>query len=168
MSEKAKEVGSVALPRPTSPEVEQARLVARVLDSAFVIPGINRTVGIDALIGLIPGFGDVLGTALSGYIIYLSARAGVPLAALLLMLGNAFADQVLGVIPILGDLFDFAFRANTRNVAILERCVAHRSDLVARSDRQVYRLAVLIGLALMMMVIASIIATAILIEWLLP
>jgi len=105
----------------TSKNIESARALARVLDTAIGIPGTKLRVGLDALLGLIPGAGDAVGAALSGYIILAAARAGASRPVLLRMVGNVVVDTVIGAIPVLGDLFDVAFRSNTRNVALLER-----------------------------------------------
>lgn len=105
----------------TSKNIESARALARVLDTAIGIPGTKLRVGLDALLGLIPGAGDAVGAALSGYIILAAARAGASRPVLLRMVGNVLVDTIFGAIPVLGDLFDVAFRSNTRNVALLER-----------------------------------------------
>lgn len=104
-----------------SPEamLERLEFVAHLLDTAFVIPGTNRRVGIDAIIGLIPVVGDLATTALSSYIIYEARRMGVPKRVLARMAANVALDGVVGMVPLFGDLFDAAFKANRRNVRIL-------------------------------------------------
>jgi hypothetical protein len=96
------------------------RDLARVLDEAVRIPGTNIRVGLDALLGLLPGGGDIAGGLFSGLIILQAARAGAPTPVLGRMLANVAIDVVLGAIPLLGDLFDVAWRANSRNVRLLE------------------------------------------------
>jgi hypothetical protein len=96
------------------------RDLARVLDEAVRIPGTNIRIGLDALLGLLPGGGDIAGGVFSGLIILQAARAGAPIAVLGRMLANVAIDVVVGAIPLLGDLFDIAWRANTRNVRLLE------------------------------------------------
>jgi hypothetical protein len=91
-----------------------------VLDEAIRIPGTNIRVGLDALLGLLPGGGDVAAGVFSGIIILQAARAGVPTPVLGRMLGNVLLDVVVGSIPLLGDVFDVAWRANSRNVRLLE------------------------------------------------
>lgn len=93
--------------------------LAVFLDSAIVVPGTNFRFGADALLGLFPGGGDVVGAALSGYIVYESWRAGVPPADVARMIANVLADTVLGSVPIAGDLFDAAWKSNLRNIDIL-------------------------------------------------
>ena len=102
-------------------QLRTARALARVLDSAVGIPGTRFRVGLDAILGLIPGGGDVAAAALSGYIVLTAARRGVPKAVIARMLVNVAADTAIGAIPVLGDLFDVAFKANQRNVALLEQ-----------------------------------------------
>ena len=96
------------------------RDLARVLDEAIRIPGTNIRIGLDALLGLIPGGGDVAGGLFSGLIILQAARSGAPTSVLGRMLANVALDVVFGAIPVLGDVFDVAWRANTRNVRLLE------------------------------------------------
>ena len=96
------------------------RDLARVLDEAIRIPGTNIRIGLDALLGLLPGGGDIAGGVFSGLIILQAARAGAPTPVLGRMLANVAIDVVVGAIPILGDLFDVAWRANSRNVRLLE------------------------------------------------
>jgi hypothetical protein len=91
-----------------------------VLDEAIRIPGTNIRIGLDALLGLLPGGGDVAAGVFSGLIILQAARAGAPTPVLGRMLGNVLIDVVVGSIPLLGDVFDVAWRANSRNVRLLE------------------------------------------------
>ena len=103
------------------PAVTRAKGLARVLDDLIRIPGTNIGIGLDPIIGLIPGVGDMAGGLLSTYILMVAARQGVPTSVLLRMLGNIAIDGLVGVIPVLGDLFDFGLKANRRNVDLLER-----------------------------------------------
>ena len=91
-----------------------------MLDEAIRIPGTNIRIGLDALLGLLPGGGDIAGGLASGLIILQAARDGAPAPVLGRMLGNVVVDVVVGAIPILGDVFDVAWRANTRNVRLLD------------------------------------------------
>lgn len=127
-------------------DVRHARTLARVLDSAFSIPGTRIRFGLDPILGLIPGGGDVAGAALSGYIVLIAARLGAPPAVLGRMLLNVLIDTVVGSVPLLGDLFDVAWKSNLRNVALLER-YAERPVAVERRSRGLMVL-VLFGLAL--------------------
>ncbi|GEP02748.1 DUF4112 domain-containing protein [Methylobacterium oxalidis] len=107
----------------TSREASLARLekLAFLLDSAFLIPGTNRRVGLEAVIGLVPVIGDIAGVALSSYILYEAKRLGVPRWLLARMALNVAFDGAVGVVPLAGDLFDAAFKANRRNVRLLRR-----------------------------------------------
>ncbi len=96
------------------------RALARLLDSAVGIPGTKLRFGLDALIGLVPGLGDMAGAALSGYIVLASARLGAPTPVLVRMILNVAIDAVIGSVPLLGDLFDVGWRANTRNTTLLD------------------------------------------------
>lgn len=96
------------------------RDLARVLDEAIRIPGTNIRIGLDAILGLIPGGGDVAGGLFSAIIMLQAARVGAPAAVLARMLGNVVIDTAVGSIPLLGDVFDFAWRANSKNVRLLE------------------------------------------------
>lgn len=100
-----------------------ARRLARVLDSAVKIPGTKVRFGADAVLGLIPGLGDVAGAALAGYLVLLAQRLGAPRTVILRMLANVAIDTVGGTIPIVGDLFDVAYKSNLRNVELLERAL---------------------------------------------
>ena len=118
-------------PRPTPapraeqhPAVRQARRAARLLDESFRVPGTDFRVGVDGLVGLIPVVGDAIGAALSATVVVIAARAGVPLPVLLRMIGNVLLEFAVGAIPVLGDAFDFVFKANRRNADLLEKAIA--------------------------------------------
>ena len=100
------------------------RSLARLLDAAVTIPGTNIRFGLDALIGLVPGLGDMAGAAMSGYIVLAAARLGAPAPVLVRMVTNVAIDGVVGSVPLLGDLFDVGWRANTRNTDLLDRHLA--------------------------------------------
>lgn len=105
----------------------RVKKLARLMDSSITLPG-GATIGLDGLIGLIPGIGD-FGTALvSAYIILEAARMGARRGVLLRMLLNVGVEVLVGTIPILGDAFDFIWKANDRNVALLERSLAPPRD----------------------------------------
>jgi hypothetical protein len=120
-------------PVPTD-QAARVRALARVLDSAVRVPGTGITFGLDSLVGLVPGVGDVAGAAMSGYIIVAAARLGAPPAVVTKMVLNLGVDTLVGSVPLLGDLFDVGFRANTRNAALLDRHLAE-PIAVRRSSR---------------------------------
>lgn len=112
-------------------EASLARLetLAHFMDTAFVIPGINRRVGFDALIGLVPVIGDVAGMVISSFIVYEAKRLGAPRWLVARMGLNVAFDGLLGVVPLAGDLFDAAFKANRRNVRLLRRWMERSGGL---------------------------------------
>lgn len=105
--------------------LERLRSLGRLLDTSIPVPGTGFRFGVDALLGLLPGFGDAAGAMLSGLIVVEAARFGVPRGALLRMGANVAVETVVGAIPLLGDLFDAGWKANVRNLRLLE---AHLAD----------------------------------------
>ena len=125
----------------------RVRGLARLLDTAITVPGTGIRFGLDALIGLVPGLGDVAGAAASGYVILSAARLGAPRSVLARMLVNVALDALVGTVPLLGDLFDVGFKANMRNADLLEAHLARPGDTRAAS-RSVVGL-VLLGVLLL-------------------
>ena len=115
---------------------DNIRTLARMLDSAVRIPGTEILIGADSILGLVPVVGDIAGAALSGYIVLASARLGAPGATLARMLINLGVDTVIGSVPVLGDMFDVGWRANMRNVELLDRHLG-ASDRSRRANRWV-------------------------------
>jgi hypothetical protein len=95
--------------------------VAQLLDNALLIPGLNRRVGLDALIGLVPGIGDAVSALLSAYIVWEARRLGLPRWKIARMIGNVAIDTAIGAIPFAGDAFDMVFKANMRNLRIVNQ-----------------------------------------------
>jgi hypothetical protein len=93
--------------------------LAHWLDVAFVVPGTNIRFGVEAVLRLMPGIGDVAASALSVYVLYEASRLGIPTTLLVRMIANVVLEGAVGAVPIAGDAFDVAFRANRRNVALL-------------------------------------------------
>ena len=93
--------------------------LATLLDTAFVVPGTEIRFGLDALIGLVPGIGDAITTAMALYIVNEARALGAPRLLVARMLANVAVDGLVGVVPLVGDAFDVAFRANRRNMALL-------------------------------------------------
>jgi hypothetical protein len=147
-----------------SPATEKTRIsrldrLSQLLDTAFRIPGTDFRIGLDAILGLVPGVGDTLGAVLSSYIIIEAARLGLPKRILLRMVGNVAVESIVGVVPIIGDIFDIAWKANVKNFELLR---AHAAGGVARerSSTQIVRLFVwaivliVIGLVVLSIVVA--------------
>jgi hypothetical protein len=99
--------------------LDRLERLSTLLDTALVIPGINLRFGADAIVGLVPGIGDVVTTGLAAWIVLEAHRLGVPKHKLARMVGNLAVDGVVGAVPVVGDLFDVAFKANRRNMAII-------------------------------------------------
>lgn len=95
--------------------------LARLMDNAFVIPGTNTRIGLDGIIGVIPGIGDVISGLVSSYLIWEARQLGVSKWVLSRMVANTLLDTAVGVIPFAGDVFDVMFRANMKNMALLRR-----------------------------------------------
>ena len=104
--------------------LKRVRLLSRLLDEQFRIPGTTYRVGLDGLLGLIPGVGDAAGALLSTYILYEAMRLGAPSTVLLRMVANIGIDTVGGAIPVVGDIFDIAWKANKKNAALLHAYLA--------------------------------------------
>lgn len=113
-------------------ERDELERLAWWLDDRFRIPGTGRRVGIDGLLGLVPGIGDTATTALAGYIVYRAWRMGAPAHLLVRMAANVAIDFAAGSVPLVGDLFDLAFRANRRNVNLLDGWLSGRDPVEAR------------------------------------
>jgi len=99
--------------------LERLDALASFMDSAIVIPGTNIRFGADALIGLVPGIGDAISAGVSCLIVLEARRMGAPAHVIGRMVGNIALDGLAGAIPLIGDLFDVAFRANLRNMRLL-------------------------------------------------
>lgn len=102
------------------PELRIMDGVSTIMDNAIPIPFTQKRFGLDALIGLVPNAGDILSLGISGLLILTILRHGVSFSVLLKMIGNICLDASVGSIPILGDIFDFSFKANRRNVNLLK------------------------------------------------
>lgn len=93
----------------------------RLLERAFVIPGINRNVGLDGIVGLIPGIGDIVTAGMGAWIIWEARNLGMPKWQLVRMIGNLGIDTAVGAVPLAGDLFDFLYRSNSKNLRIVRK-----------------------------------------------
>lgn len=156
-------------PRPvddasTPPAVDQPRgtggirRLAWLLDDSIRIPGTNLRFGLDPLLGLIPGGGDIAGGMFSGYIILTAWRAGAPAAVILRMGANVMADLVVGTVPVLGDLFDAGFKANRRNAALLDQYMGSPAPVEKRSRLVILFVLLGLGLAVVSAAVLSVLA----------
>ena len=107
----------------TDPQSVRQRVEAmeKLLERLFVVPGINKPVGLDVILDLIPGIGGVAATALGAYIVWEAKNLGMSKSQMTRMAGNVGVDFVLGLIPWIGAIPDFFFRSNTRNLRIIKR-----------------------------------------------
>lgn len=143
--------------------VERLRRLAALLDNSIPIPGTGFRIGLDAIIGLVPGAGDLVGGAFSLYILLEAAGMGVPRSLLARMGWNLGVDVLVGSVPLLGDIFDAGFKANLRNLALLDRHVAHPAE-THRSSR---RFVAIVGMLLLLCLIGSVALTVWLVHLLL-
>ena len=100
---------------------EALRKVAQLLDSAFVVPGTSYRFGLDPILGLVPGLGDLVSPLFTIGILWQARELALPRIVQLRMIFNVAIDSLVGAVPVLGDLFDFAWKANKMNLALLER-----------------------------------------------
>jgi hypothetical protein len=134
--------------------VARARGLARLLDDLIRVPGTNIGIGLDPIIGLIPGVGDIIGGVMSSYILLVAMQEGAPTSVLIRMLGNIALDSVVGVVPVVGDLFDVGVKSNRRNVDLLERYLGAPRQTKAASRGVV----ALIMLALVLLIVGVVAA----------
>lgn len=104
----------------TLSRLSRLRSFSRLLDEAIAIPGTGQRIGIEPILGLIPGGGDLVGLLLSSYILFEGIRIGASPGILARMVLNILVDTTIGSVPILGDLFDVVWKSNHRNVDLLE------------------------------------------------
>ena len=110
-------------------ELDHLNRLARTLDSRFRLPGTSIRFGLDTVVGLIPGIGDTLVAAPSVWIIWRGHRMGIGRRHIARMVANSAADYVIGLVPVIGDLFDVGFKANLRNVTILRQQLGARKQM---------------------------------------
>jgi hypothetical protein len=149
------------MPEPRSSS-ERLRRLAWLLDSSIPIPGTGLSIGIDALIGLFPVLGDLIGVALSAYIITEAHRLGASRAVLARMAFNVAVEGIAGMVPVAGDVFDAAWKANQRNVRLLDAWLA-RPHKAERGSRLFMAG---LGLALLAFVVACALLAWLLLRWL--
>ncbi len=120
------------LPLGNDPHSIRSRIEAmeHLLERSFTVPGINQPVGLDAIVGLVPVVGDLVSAALGAYIVWEARNLGLPRWKLWRMAGNVAFDTALGAVPVAGDLFDFLFRSNTRNLRIVKRHLEKQHPII--------------------------------------
>lgn len=123
------------------------RKFAQLLDSALVLPGTRYRIGLDPVLGLIPGVGDLVSPLFAIAILWQARDLGIPRIVQLRMLVNVGIDALLGAVPVIGDLFDFVWKANDRNMALLEQ-YAEQEHRTSAGDWLFVTAAILVVLAL--------------------
>ncbi|MFY7998133.1 MAG: DUF4112 domain-containing protein [Candidatus Kapaibacteriota bacterium] len=131
-----------------SDQLQPVRRIARVLDDLIRIPGTNIGIGIDPLLNLIPVAGDAAGTVMSAYLLVTAVKMGVPKRILARMVLNISIDALVGVIPFVGQAFDFIWKANNKNMVLLERYATNPSGTTKSSGIAV--MVILVSLALVL------------------
>ena len=126
--------------------------LAYLLDSSFTIPGTKMTMGLDPLLGLIPGIGDLISNAIGSTLLFLATKAGVPRIVILRMSVNIVLNMIIGAIPVLGDLFSIWFKSNVRNAQLLHRH-CHPTTRRATYGDWLYVCGVIIGMILLIVFI---------------
>jgi Domain of unknown function (DUF4112) len=117
--------GSFDAARSRRERIARLDALATLLDTAFVLPGTNVRFGLDGLLGLVPGIGDVVTTAMSLYIVHEARELGAPGHVIARMLANVVLDGIVGAVPVVGDIFDVMWRANRRNMRLLQDWLTH-------------------------------------------
>ena len=115
--------------------LSRLRAVGVLFDQAFGIPGTRFRFGLDALFGLVPGIGDLAGAIVAVYALHVARRLRAPAAIQLHMLSNIALDALIGTVPVIGDIFDFVFKAQTRNLALLDQWLESPHQTARRSSR---------------------------------
>ena len=150
------------MPRPVPGNpvaLDALRRWAVLLDSAFRIPGTGIRFGLDAIVGLIPGLGDISTPVFAGLLLLHAVRMRLPLVVQARMVFNAGLDMLIGMVPILGDLVDIGWKANLRNLALLER---HARPAVPPSRGDYVFVAICVGLLVLIAI-----APVVILVWLL-
>jgi hypothetical protein len=143
-------------------KIDNLRRLSELLDNAIPLPGTGYRIGIDPILGLLPGGGDTVTGALGAYIVIEAARMGLPRQVVGQMVGNIILDSLVGTIPVLGDLFDVGWKANVKNMALLEK------HLHQTQQNQKGNLLFLIGLIILLtaIIIGFATLTLLIIRWL--
>ena len=130
--EAASAEGEVFLPDEHRSTLKRIKWLADLFDDKFRLPGTDRRFGLDGILGLIPGVGDAATGAVSLYLAAEGWRLGMPITSILRMGVNVAVDTIVGAVPLLGDLFDFAWKANQKNVRLV---LSHLERDIARRER---------------------------------
>lgn len=154
----------MAQPESNYKKINRLRRLSQLLDNAIPIPGTKYRLGLDPILGLIPGGGDTIAGVLGAYIIIEAARMGIPQETIWQMVGNLLFDSVAGTVPVVGDLFDVAWKANVRNMILLDDYFSVSPEEANRQGNLLF----LIGLTMLLLIIVVGFAalTVVIIRWL--
>jgi Domain of unknown function (DUF4112) len=141
--------GTTYRPRTSAERLALARFLADLLDQRFTIPGTSIRIGLDPILGLIPGIGDALANIAGSAILLIASQYRLPKIVLLRMGLNVAFNAIIGAIPIFGDVFSIWFRSNVRNVKLLERYVSADRQTPTPGD-WIFVLAVILGIVLLL------------------
>ncbi len=136
--------------------VTGALRLAKVLDTAFRIPGTRIRFGIDPLLGLVPGLGDAIAAVLGSYIIWTALRAGAAPVLIARMIGNIAIDAIVGAVPVAGTVFDVFFKAHRRNAHLLAEWSRSPAATEARQRRTLWAL-VIIVVSMVLVIVATLV-----------
>lgn len=125
----------LSIDAPVPPGLARLRVITRLFDQAFRIPGTRFRIGLDGLFGLVPGLGDIAGALVAVYALRVARNLRAPAEIQAHMLTNIALDALVGMVPLFGDLFDFAFKAQSRNLTLLESWLASPDRQARRSRR---------------------------------
>ncbi|MBN9117843.1 MAG: DUF4112 domain-containing protein [Planctomycetes bacterium] len=150
------------LTRDEKGELAIVRAIRKWMDEAVTVPGTRLKIGLDSVIGLIPGVGDLSGAAIGGYMLHAAHKLGVPTVVMVRMLVNLAIDTLIGLIPVVGDYLDVLYKANSKNAALIERAILDRETTARASWWR------LIGVfaAFLVIVLGGIAGTVFLVKWL--
>ncbi|EDX86875.1 hypothetical protein S7335_4582 [Synechococcus sp. PCC 7335] len=138
----------------TTASLKRLQRMSHLLDKAIAIPGSGIRVGLDPILGLLPGGGDVVTGLLSVYIVFEAAKMGLPAQTLGRMGCNILLDVLSGMVPVLGDLFDVGWKANSQNVALIEKHMA--APVPSRAADKIFSIVVIVGLVSLVIGMAAV------------
>jgi uncharacterized protein DUF4112 len=146
--------------------LDRLRGLTRLMDQAFGVPGTKWRFGLDALFGLVPGLGDVAGGVIAVYALHVARQFGAPGVIQLNMLTNIALDSLIGTIPVIGDIFDFVFKAQTRNLALLDDWLQTPHAVSKRSKRGLMMMPIAIFVVFVTLTVLGVWLLFILLHWL--
>jgi hypothetical protein len=126
--------------------LQRIRFAGKILEGIIAVPGTDKKIGLDPIIGLVTGGGDSVGFMMSAYILVESLRFKLPKETLMRMLTNVAIDAVVGAVPFLGDVFDFFWKSNSKNIRLLEAHLANPKEQTAADKGFVILVLLALGL----------------------